>query len=60
MEPLKHLIDGIPDYEQIILCKKCFEKVEELEEKYGGNKDFEGCVGKLREIENEKTKTTTI
>ena len=45
---LKHWTDGVPDYDEIILCNRCSEEVEEIENIYEGKKEFEWCVEKLR------------
>ena len=48
MKPLKHWIDGTSDYDNLILCNKCSEKVVDMGNKHKGYKSFEKCVEELR------------
>ena len=44
------------DYESFVLCSKCNEEVELLQEESEGEKDFEKCVEEVRKrkTKNEK------
>lgn len=49
MKPLEIYIDGIPDYDDFVLCRQCEEKVEEIEfSGKGSGKPREECVKIIR------------
>ena len=47
MKLLDHWIDGAPDYDGIVLCACCTEKVEEIQFD-GSGKSFKRCVEIIR------------
>ena len=52
MKPLEHYVDGIPDYDSVVLCQKCEDKVNEIVFD-GSGKDFEKCVEIVRKQFNK-------